>query len=233
MGGGAGWSSEAAPATERPADRLTLSTLQLAAAQGHWSGTLNLGYAELRRGNPSGAAALFTRAVDLGCDAALYCSAFLKEFPAGPPADADDVDPHAAAAGTGECRVGEAEALYRISAEGGDPRAQVRMAEICWSRRELDEALEFYHRAAGHGSPDAFFALGELARSGVAGGASPGGVERDLGVAEECFRHALRLGHPAALHALRDLEVALLRAERDHLEPEPLEGVLRHHETPV
>ena len=109
--------------------------------------------------------------------------------------------------------VGRAEALYRRSAEAGNPAAARALGDLysgvtVRGRQEMAKAIGWYERAAGQGEAWAQFRLAQLYMTGE-------GVTQDPGKALRLYQEAAAGGEPMAQRALGDLYANGTLVERD------------------
>ena len=85
--------------------------------------------------------------------------------------------------------------LYRLAAEGGHAKAQARIAFIFFDSGYVDEALEFFRKAAEQGNTDGMYGIGMITAGGVGGGVAE---------ARKWFTLAAEKGHVLALQKVAD-----------------------------
>lgn len=95
---------------------------------------------------------------------------------------------------------------YRPKAEAGDAKAQYHLG-YCYARgigvkKDLAQAVIWFHKAAEQGNANAQFQLGNAFRYGK-------GVEKDKEEAKEWYEKAAKQGHKKAKEALEEMEFDL------------------------
>lgn len=110
----------------------------------------------------------------------------------------------------------EAAALYRQLAEGGDRRAQTRLAWMFEAGRgvprDLQEAAQRFEVAAQAGEPEAQYALAVMLRTGK-------GRDKDLVASGVWLQRAADQDHSAAIAALQSDRLAELEKPRQSVQP--------------